>query len=183
MLFAVATFLVAVNPAPAQNIVDIYLAAPAEVFANLESGRDARLALIAERDLKNGYLVVGPKEDAWSYTLALFNTKQGQMLGVTCDDAGGQELHFYRVGEKWKDVTADVFPKFSVSDVAAAFKKKGLQFTEEDVQWFRENGGAWRAVLPRVGTSIKIVSGIDNETGGKELMTLSFDRTRFLVGK
>ena len=175
----IAVALISAAPVPPQKtIFDLYIEAPTTVI-EIEAGN--RAALITVKDVKNGYLEAEPLSDVTRYTFALFNSTRGPLVGVVIA-AANSDLKFYLVNEKWKDVTSEVFPKLSLKDISAAYRKAGVILSEQELS---ENAGdTWRAVLPQKGTTIKIVSAIDDPRyTGIELMILSFNRTQFNIAK
>jgi hypothetical protein len=172
------------------NIVDLYLAAPISILPDFPLNE--RLKAIRVKDAKNGYLEIYQEEEegeGYAATLALFRSKGGPMIAVQvspsdtgCSTFDSGAPRFFLVEENWKDVTSEVFPQISPKLINEARSTAGFAVQESDTASCAD----WDAVLPRFGTTIKVVTFCGDNPGpacGKELLTLGFDRTRFTVAK
>jgi hypothetical protein len=170
--------MIAAAPPASHTIVDLFLQAPPAVVS--ESAE--RRAAITVSDVKNGYLEARwqPTDAASSeYVVVLWESTRGPLVGVSHAEADHYDVRFYLSADGWRDVTAEVFP-VTMHQIALAYRAKKLGEIDE------ESGYAtpiWKAALPRKGTSIRIIATSEQLPlhADPTLMTLSFDRTKFVI--
>jgi hypothetical protein len=170
--------IVAASPAQ-KTIVDLFIEAPTTVVA--ESAADRRAAITVS-DVKNGYLEahLGSKDEApSSYIAVLWESTRGPLLGISHEQGDSYGVQFFLVADRWRNVTAEVFP-VTMHEIAMAYHAKKLGEIDEQAGFASP---LWLAQLPRIGTSIRIVAPADNLPPKADplLLTLSFDHTKFVI--
>lgn len=189
VLFIAFVSIVAAQP---KTVTDYFLAMPSNIYAtNMEgdkiTGKAAltkhRKSLIKTEDIKNGYLKLEGPWESWA-EIALFKKKDGSYLiaqsetgcGPACE--GFIKFFTYKAG-KWTDVTKQVFPMPSESQVATALKAKKIN---------TEDGMSNYFLLPQTGTTVKMAcnmceNGETNEDSELVLMEFNWNGEKFTIKK
>lgn len=189
-LFAVLTLLVS-TPAEAGRkktdpiggdrpvtVLDHYLLLPGAIFPEAEIPN--REKAIVVRDIANGYLKVqGHWEGFGEIALFRMTDPRRRLLGVTkasCGPACTQEIHFLEYYDgSWVERTKRILPEIPKARIAEQYRK--LKHPEDPDDWGEDVPVLY--LLPRNGTTIKVV--VQPQFTKKEivLFELRFDRTVF----
>ncbi len=173
-----------------KTVTDFYLAMPSDVYStdiegNKITGKAAlekhRKSLIKTEDIKNGYLNLEGAWEGWA-EIALFKKKDGSYLiaqaesgcGPACE--GFIKFFTFKSG-KWTNVTKQVFPNLSETQIKQAFITKKVDL--------EENGLSHYFVLPQQGTTVKMACNMCNNGDGEHftLMEFTWNGDKFSVKK
>lgn len=192
--FLLAFFVFSANAFAQQpkTVTDYYLAMPPDVYSLTIEGKNVkgktalekfRRSMIKIEDVKNGYLKLEGAWEGWA-EIALFKKKDGSYLiaqaesgcGPACE--GFIKFFTYKAG-KWTDVTKQVFPMPTESQVKAAFKAKKINTKDGLSNYF---------LLPQDGTTVKIACNMceNGETSGEPdliLMEFTWNGENFSIKK
>ena len=167
------------------EIPSVYLEFVDDDTGKVIEGKD-RQKLITLKDDAHGYLEAGGDKTVaiQQYSVALFSRDQRAPL-IAVSNNQGKLLFLENNGQTktWKDVTKDVFPKITNDFIVKMYHLhvpdiKNL--TNESIAHWSSPSVIYK--LPRMGTTISAVVGIDHKAYGKELFKLQFkDKKKFVI--
>ncbi len=188
IILVVFTLLLTQN-AFSKNILDYYLSIPTEKLKWVDPegkkfDKSRRLSVILIKDIDNGYIKIKGDDGSMETSIALFKFKSGDLIAITREGVSVQQFSiFMEKKKKWIEVTNKIFPKWDMDFLIKKFYEKKI-FTKEVNEEYVRNwaGTVGIIVLPREGTDIKVISGIDtHDTYGKLLFEIKFDGTKFNI--
>jgi hypothetical protein len=170
---------------PQKSVVDYFMLMPGSLWdLNRQNYTDdQKTRMIDEKDIKNGWLKFSGKEasnawEGWGEFVIFKKPDKTYMMAITimsCGPACDQTLKFFEyTNTAWKEVTQDVFLPMTarvLSEKYASMVGKD-EFTEQPPVLY---------VLPRYGTSIKVIT--QKQITDKEitLATYSYMNGKFVL--
>lgn len=157
IIFAWVSLISAQSSEP-KTVTDFFYLLPEKYFAPYHDGegkkadlKEYRQSIIKIEDIKNGYLRLEGLWEGWAEVVIFKKTNGKYIVGISevgCGPICGSEETFLAYeNSKWSEITAQVLPKISETQLKAAYKRHKI--TEED-----EPGLVYE--LPRVGKTIKV---------------------------
>lgn len=138
-------------------------------------------------DKKNGYLEAAGADAVGDIQMAMFKKKDGTYLYALSYGVGDSTDDFFvlgREGEHWKDVTKDVMPALTNEMVDKRAQEKIPDFKKNNKKLTDSASGTYAYLLPRKGTTIKVIVSSDAYTGPQVILwRLKFDGNKFLLSK
>ena len=166
-----------VSPYRPKNVLEYYRLIPDEIFpATHVPDRDKAIVV---KDIPNGYLrIEGEWEGFGEVALFRLQDPRRALIGVTRADCGPECTQIVRFMEyfadQWIDRTMAVLPEVSPAEITERYRKRKAP---SDPDWGDEVPTL--LLLPRRGTTLKLV--VQPEFVKKEivLFTFTFDRAQF----
>ena len=193
--FAVWLFAATAFASSLPKVIDIYTSIPREHLDIVTSAtrkpltKEEKLKLIKVEDQANAYLELGggDTDSFGGGQIALFKKKAGGFLvGLRTQfgDSTTQIKMLTTEGGVWKDVTKAVLPTITDAMADERFKAKVPSSTKQQGKLSDGASGTYGYVLPRKGTTIKVVVMSDSYKGKPlVLWRLGFDGERFKILK
>lgn len=150
--------LISAQSSEPKTVTDFFYLLPEKHFAPYHDGegkkpdlKEYRKSIIKIEDIKNGYLRLEGLWEGWAEVVVFKKTTGKYIVGISevgCGPiCGSEEIFLAYENGKWTDITTQVLPKISETQLKAAYKRHKI--TEED-----EPGLVYE--LPRVGKTIKV---------------------------
>jgi hypothetical protein len=174
------------------SVLDFFLEVPGEKLPLVSAKTGKPLtqkemkSLVQKEDAKNGYLSLKPGGAAEGFEggeVAQFMGADGSVLLVMTLPVGDSTTHILALkmlNGEWTDVTKDVLPALTEEKVNARAQEKIPAFKKENKKLMDSASGTYAYVLPRKGTTIKVVVRSDAYSGPEVVLwEMPFDRKRF----
>lgn len=166
-----------------KNVEDYFFLLPSEHW-DLNGqvyNKQEKATMIDEKDFKNGWIKFSGKDaksawEGWGEFVIFRKPDKSALIAVTimsCGPQCEQSLKFFDfVDNKWKDISASVFKPLTTEQISLKYKK--LAGNDEYA-----NEPPVLYVLPRYGTTIKVITQKDICGKSLELFTYTYLNGKF----